>query len=634
MTLAMRAEAALSGSWAPRLGARPEGQGVRFSVWAPEAHALEVVVERGGREAPLAKGPDGIFEALVPGVRAGDLYRYRVDGRGPFPDPASRFQPEGVHGPSEVIDAEAFAWTDAGWRGVDSSKLVLYELHVGTFTREGTFAGVTRKLEFLRDLGVTAVEIMPIADFAGTRNWGYDGVDLFAPCHRYGRPDDLRCLVDEAHRLGLGVFLDVVYNHFGPVGNYALEFSPHYLSTRECDWAACVNLDGPNSEFVVEFFLENALHWVHEYHIDGLRLDATHALHDSKPVHFLERLARRVHEATPSRPTLVIAEDHRNLDTMIRPAWAGGWNLDGVWADDFHHQVRRLVAGDNEGYYRDYSGETPDLAETINQGWYYTGQDSIHLAEPRGTDPVGLPALKFVITLQNHDQIGNRAFGDRLNQAIDPASYRSASALLLICPHTPLLFMGQEWAADTPFLYFTDHAEDLGRVVTEGRRREFRHFLAFVAPESREAIPDPQAPSTFEDSRLDWAQAGREPHASTLRLYRRLLALRRELGPASRSPEDFEAQALDPGTVLLRRGGPGEGRLLAISRLKGEGPIDLAGQIESELDVGLAWSVVLTTEDPEFAPEGRRPPIDLRRMSPVVHFSGPCTVIFRAEPRP
>jgi maltooligosyltrehalose trehalohydrolase len=623
-----------STGWRPSLGAWPESGGTRFRVWAPEAGAVEVVVERarGGPLArPLERSPDGTWGGVVGGVRVGDRYRYRVDGTGPFPDPASRYQPEGVHGPSEVVDPGRFAWSDAGWRGLAPEEAVLYELHVGTFSPEGTFAGVTQRLPLLKDLGVTAVELMPVADFAGHRSWGYDGVDLFAPARCYGPPDDLRRLVDEAHRLGLAVVLDVVYNHFGPAGNYTGAFSRHYLSRRHQNpWGDCVNLDGEGSEMVRGFFIENALHWVHEYHIDGLRLDATHALIDDGPRHFLAELAARVRASALPRRLLLYAEDHRNLDRMLRPEWAGGWDLDGVWADDFHHQVRRHLAGDNEGYYRDYTGSMADLAETINQGWFYSGQHSIHLDEPRGTDPVGIEPRRFVICLQNHDQVGNRACGERLHHQIDFAAYRAACAVLLCAPQTPLLFMGQEWATAAPFLYFTDHEEDLGRLVTEGRRREFRHFLAFVDPGARERIPDPQALATFEASRPDWAERGREPHASVLRLHRALLALRRA-EPALRSGrrEDYEAAPLDDDTLLLLRNGPGGDGLLVAARLRGAGTVDLGRSPDLLPSDTSRWDVILTTEDPPFAPDPAAPRVDRDGPAPVGRFARPSAVVLR-----
>ena len=622
--------------WRPSLGAWSEAGGTRFRVWAPEANSVEVIPARpkaDGLAFALEKAADGTFNGLVPDLRAGDRYRYRVDGKGPFPDPASRFQPGGVHGPSEIVDPTRFAWSDVDWRGIDPEDVILYELHVGTFSPEGTFRGVAKRLPLLKDLGVTAIELMPVADFAGHRSWGYDGVDLFAPAHAYGTPDDLRSLVDEAHRLGLDVFLDVVYNHFGPVGNYTLAYSPHYLSCRQSAWAACVNLDGQESAMVREFFIENALHWVHEYHIDGLRLDATHALHDESPRHFLAELVARVRGSAAGRRVLLIAEDHRNLSTMIRPAWAGGWDLDGVWADDFHHQVRRLLAGDNEGYYRDYTGAIPDLVETIDQGWFYTGQHSVHLDEPRGTDPTGIEPRRFVICLQNHDQVGNRAFGERLHHQLDLAAYRAATALLLCAPQTPLLFMGQEWAAGAPFLYFTDHDEDLGKLVTEGRRREFRHFLAFVVPEARERIPDPQALSTFQASQLDWSERDREPHSSTLRLYRSLLQLRRT-EPALHSGRagSFAPISLGDDALALRREADGGASIWMVAWLRGAGRVDLSEFLGPDASARLRWEVVLTTEDEAFAPDPMPPSLELSGLAPVIHFARPAAVVFRVGP--
>jgi maltooligosyltrehalose trehalohydrolase len=429
-------------------------------VWAPEATSLDVIFEPPGPPAAkLERFPDGTFGGLVPGVAAGARYRYRLDGGNLFPDPASRFQPEGVHGPSEVIDPSTFSWTDDGWGGVARSDLVLYEVHVGRFTPEGTFAATARRLPYLAELGVTAIELMPVADFPGARNWGYDGVDLFAPARCYGTPDVLRRLVDTAHHLGLAVFLDVVYNHLGPEGNYLGTFSRYYFSDKhKSPWGQGLNFDGPKSSMVRQFFIENALHWVHEYHVDGLRLDATHAISDEDPRHFVAQLTARVRESA-GRPVYVIAEDHRNLAHMVRPEGEGGWGLDGVWADDFHHKVRVALAGDNEGYYRDYTGSMPNLARTLNRGWHFTGQYSAYLHEHRGTDPTGIPPRRFVFCIQNHDQIGNRALGDRLHHQIELSAYRAATVLLLCAPATPLLFMGQEWAATAPFLYFTDHPE-------------------------------------------------------------------------------------------------------------------------------------------------------------------------------
>lgn len=618
----------------PRLGAQVTAEGVSFRVWAPQARSVLVVQERSGLEVasiPLIRAQDGYFHGLVPQMQAGDRYRYRVDGAGPYPDPASRFQPEGVHGPSEVVDPSQFVWSDNAWRGITLEEAVIYELHVGTFTEAGTFAAATERLPQLVDLGITAVELMPVADFPGQRNWGYDGVSLFAPARCYGRPEDLRRLVNQAHNLGLAVLLDVVYNHLGPDGNYLRAFSPYYFSKEySTPWGEGLNFQGEQCEAVREFFMENALHWLLEYHLDGLRLDATHVISDNSPKHFLAELAQRVHATVTDRHVLLIAEDLRNLAVLIKTPHQGGWGLDGVWADDFHHQIRRLLAGDHEGYYSDYSGSVADLARTIDKGWFYCGQYSKHLQAPRGTDPAELPPSRFIICLQNHDQIGNRAMGERLHHQIDLASYRAASALLLAAPQTPLLFMGQEWACSSPFLYFTDHRPELGRLVTQGRRQEFRHFSSFSDPQAQQRIPDPQALSTFIASKLNWAETQAEPHASIRRLYQALLRLRKsEPALRARSRQDYQVDSLAADVILLRRQPANGPALLCIFRLRDNGTIDLREHRLAWLGQGRQWRVLLTTEDPAFAPESRPPGIGLPPHGPVIHFAGPAAVFLR-----
>jgi len=620
-------------SWQPRLGARPGPSGTEFRVWAPSSSRVELIVDTpgSGDDARVMRaGPDGTFEATFADLGPGALYRFRVDGQGPFPDPASRFQPVGVHGPSMVIDPAAFAWSDQRWRGIPLEDLIVYELHVGTFTPAGTFAGVAERLPYLRDLGVTAVELMPLADFPGSRNWGYDGAALFAPARCYGPPDALRRLVDEAHRIGLAVLVDVVYNHVGPDGAYLNAFSPFYFTDRHSSpWGAGVNLDGERSADVRSFFIENALRWVHEYHVDGLRLDATHAIEDDGPRHFLAELTERVKASTPGREVLVVAEDSRNLARIVTPVDHGGWGLDAMWTDDLHHQLRRRLAGDADGYYQDYRGTTADIATTIRQGWFFTGQHSAFLDQARGTDPSGVPLRRCVVCLQNHDQIGNRAFGERLHHQIDLAAYRAVSALLLVAPETPLLFMGQEWAASSPFLFFTDHHAELGRLVTDGRRREFARFAAFADPATRARIPDPQDERTFRTSRLDWHERAREPHAGTLRLYSAMLALRRGR-PALQAASPSEVFALDASTLAVRRTGP-EDTMLAVVRLEGAGSVELgpalAGMLHGDAprdDAG--WTVVLHTEEDRFATDAA-PPVLRAGTVPAVDFARPSAIL-------
>ena len=615
-------------AWQPSLGAIPTAAGTRFSVWAPAASTLDLVVESGAAlpVRPLDRHDDGIFRGTFADLPPGTRYRYRVNGAGPFPDPASRYQPDGVHGASMVVDPHAFQWHDQSWRGVSLPDLVIYELHVGTFSDAGTFAGVTRHLDALSELGVTAIELMPIAQFAGTRNWGYDGAALFAPANSYGTPEDLRRLIDAAHARGLAVLLDVVYNHFGPDGAYVHQFSPQIFTRRhQSPWGAGINLDGEHSRQARDFLIDNALHWIHEYHVDGLRLDATHTMRDASPRHFLAELAERVHDAAGHRHGHVIAEDDRNLALIVLPPAAGGWGLDAVWADDLHHELRRALAGDADGYFRDYRGTTADMATTIRQGWFFTGQFATHLKAPRGTDPAGVPPQRFVCCLQNHDQVGNRAFGERLHHQIDPAAYRAASVLLCLLPQTPLLFMGQEWAASTPFCYFTDHHAELGRLVTEGRRREFAAFAAFADPVSRTAIPDPQADATFAASKLVWRERDLAPHAQLLRLYTELLRWRRDvLSPAS-TEDAASAVALGPDALGVHRVAANGDPVLVVVRFRGAGPIDVTPLAAASAS---AWTVALTSEDEPFCTEPA-PPFLEATAPPVIHFAGPAGVILR-----
>jgi maltooligosyltrehalose trehalohydrolase len=617
--------------WAPTFGAVSSAEGVRFTLWAPEAGKVEMVSDDPGgitRVHPLERNADELFQATVSWMRCGDLYRYRICGKEPYPDPASRFQPEGVHGPSEIIDPGAFSWTDDDWPGLDFEDTVLYEMHVGTFSPEGTFKAATERLPWLKDLGITAIELMPLADFPGQRNWGYDGVALFAPARCYGRPDDLRRFVNQAHRVGLAVYVDVVYNHFGPDGAYATAFSPQFLSQRhESPWGAGINLDDAGSQFVRRFFIENALHWIHEYHVDGLRLDATHVLIDDSPTYFLAELSAEVRASLEGtgRKAHLVAEDTRNQASMLLGQEQGGWQLDGVWSDDFHHEVRRHLTGDSDGYYVDFTGSMEDVAATVRQGWFFTGQYAPHFGRPRGTDPSPVELSRFAFFIQNHDQIGNRAFGDRLNHAIEPAAFRAISVLLLLAPETPLIFMGQEWAASTPFQFFTDHCENLGRLVTAGRRREFAHFASFADPQLQAQIPDPQSLSTFEASKLVWEERTREPHASTLRLYKQLLELRRrEPALRSRRRDDLAVRASDDATLVIVRN-QGTDAILVVLRTKGTGYADVGKAAAVVPDI--SWIPVLSTEDLGFTEDPA--PIRISGSPPVVEFQRPGAVILR-----
>jgi maltooligosyltrehalose trehalohydrolase len=584
----------------PPLGALVEPDGVRFRVWAPVADRVDLEVV--GREPVRLEsvGEGGHHEAFVAGLGPGAHYRYRLDGGDAFPDPASRFQPEGVHGPSEVVDP-AFEWTDADWAPPVLRDLVIYELHVGTFTEAGTFDGVRQRLRDLKALGVTALELMPIADFPGRWNWGYDGAALYAPSRVYGRPEDLRRLVDAAHAEGLAVLLDVVYNHLGPDGAYLAAFGPAFTDKHETPWGQGMNLDDEGSRGLRDAFLDNALHWLREYHLDGFRLDAIHALVDDSETHFLQELTAQVHALDGPR-RLLIAEDPRNLNTLVRPLDEGGTGLDAVWADDLHHQVRNLLAGDTEGYYADYADTTAeDIAGTLRRGWFYDGRPSKQSGEPRGTSAEPVRREQCVVCIQNHDQVGNRPTGARLNHEVSPAAFRAATALLLFAPETPLLFQGQEWAATAPFPFFSDHNDELGPLVSAGRKKEFQDFPGFSGE-----VPDPQDPGTFEQAVLDWAERGAPGHAHALALTRSLLALRPRLG----DPAEAAVDALGPTALRLER----NGHVLLVD-LKGGTPLALPDGAE----------LVLTTEDRDHAPD----PVPPQPAGPWLTFARPGALVAR-----
>jgi maltooligosyltrehalose trehalohydrolase len=576
-----------------RTGAWVEAGGVTFRVWAPDHKDVRYIVYSTDAETPLgelvATTTDGqYFRARATHRGVGLLYKIMVDGHGPFPDPASRSQPHGVHGPSEVVDP-TFAWTDAGWGGVELSALIIEEIHVGAATAVGTFDALVGRLDALVELGVTAIELMPIASFPGRRNWGYDGVSLYAPQASYGGPAGLCRLVDAAHARRLAVLLDVVYNHLGPAGNYLRFFANAYFTKHHVTpWGDALAFDGGGAEHVREHFLANAEMWIRDYHLDGLRLDASDVIVDDSPIHILREIGERARGAAPERRVLVIAEDDRNDARLVRPVDQGGYGLDAVWADDFHHSVRRWAAGDHDGYYRDYAGTSEEVAAALERGWLYEGAWSLHRGAPRGTPAAGIAPARFVHCLQNHDQVGNRAQGGRLGREVSPSVYRALAALLLLSPCTPLLFMGQEWNASTPFLYFTDHEPELGRQVTEGRRREFEAFSAF----SGHAVPDPQADGTFRRSVLDWSERERPENAGVLAWYRELILLRRG-HPALRASEraSFSARALGDRAILLSRFAPGAELCLVVV---------LDGSLDTDLGGAEPWDILLWSEEARF----------------------------------
>jgi maltooligosyltrehalose trehalohydrolase len=524
----------------------------RFSVWAPAAGTVAVVVD--GTTVAMERDGGGWWARTVDDAGPASRYGFTVDGGPVRPDPRSPSQPDGVHGLSAVVDPDAFEWTDRSWRGVALPGSVLYELHVGTFSAAGTFDGVIGHLDHLVDLGVDAVELLPIVEFSGNRGWGYDGVDLFAPHHAYGGPDGLKRLVDACHGAGLGVVFDVVYNHLGPAGNYLGEFGPYFTDRHQTGWGDAVNLDGPGSDEVRRFVVDNALMWLRDYHGDGLRLDAVHALVDTSARHVLEQLAVEVDAlaAHVRKPLFLVAESDRNDPLLVRPRAAGGYGLAAAWADEWHHGLHTVLTGEHDGYYEDF-GQRDQLAKGLRQAWIHDGTYSVHRGRAHGRPVTGMTGDRFVVATQTHDQVGNRATGDRLAALVPEGQLMAAAAFLLTSPFVPMLFMGEEWAASTPFLYFTDHEDpELGRAVTEGRRREFAAFGW-----DPEGVPDPQAPETFARSVLCWDERTDDGHARVLQWYRRLLALRRRT-PALTDGDLTTVRAKADGTtgvVVVDRGG-------------------------------------------------------------------------------
>ncbi|MGE0544564.1 MAG: malto-oligosyltrehalose trehalohydrolase, partial [Dehalococcoidia bacterium] len=599
-------------NWTPDLGATVVSEGgVRFRVWAPNAGRVDVELygPSGVRHYDMEPADeDGAFVGLVPDARAGDRYRFRLNGDASFPDPCSRSQPEGPHGPSAIVDPGAFVWTDGAWTGLTMDGLVIYECHVGTFTTAGTFDAMIERLPELRALGVTAIELMPVAEFPGSHGWGYDGVNLFAPHHAYGGPDGLRRLVDAAHAAEIGVILDVVYNHLGPDGNYLRAYAPDYFTDEfHTPWGEALNFGGDNSHRVRELILTNIWRWMREFHIDGLRLDAVHAMHDRSGWHILGEIAARARTAAHPRSAVVIAEDDRNDVKLLRSPEDDGYGLDAVWADDFHHAVRVCITGDRQGYFGDFEGTAPEIARTIQGGFLYQGQHSRRRDHPRGTPVTDEPASAFVYCIQNHDQVGNRAMGERLATLVDAGAYRVASALLLLVPETPMLFMGQEFGATTPFLYFTDHEPELGRSVTAGRRNEFAGFSAFSDPAMRAQIPDPQAESTYLRSKLDWHE--RQRNQETLALYTDLLALRHD-DPVLREPDRIHLQASAPaaGVVALHRWRD-EGQRLVLANFGGPTTVVVNEALAAETPP-VAWRLEWHTGSTRYGGDGRSPTLD------------------------
>jgi maltooligosyltrehalose trehalohydrolase len=585
---------------------QPDGR-VHFRVWTPRHEKVEVVLEKysGSDSSPLSfeLSPEmnWYFSGIVPGAKEGAHYRFRLDGTDDlYPDPASRFQPAGPTGPSQVVDPLKFPWTDQAWPGVTIENQVIYEMHIGTFTPQGNWESASAQLESLVELGITVIELMPVAEFAGTFGWGYDGVDLFAPCHLYGRPDDFRSFINRAHSLGLGVILDVVYNHLGPVGNYLKEFSESYFSAEHNnEWGEAINFDGPDSGSVREFFSANAGCWIEEFHLDGLRIDATHQMFDKSPEHILASIARQAKEAAGNRKIFIVAENEDQQTRIVHSPDQQGYGLDGVWNDDFHHCAMVAMTGRQEAYFSGYLGTPQEFISSLKYGYLYQGQFSKWQNKRRGAPGFGIKPSAFTIYLQNHDQIANSALGLRIHSITSPGLYRAMTALLLLAPQTPLIFQGQEFAASSPFLFFSNVSPDLADRIYRGRVKFLSQFRSLAKTKREEFFARPEDPQTFLLSKLDLTE--REKHTRSYSLHRDLLRLRMN-DPVFHAQRigGLDGAVIGPRAFAIRFfGESGDDRLLLIN-------LGLDLSLEPIPEPLLAppensfWKLVWSSDDPRY----------------------------------
>lgn len=574
-------------------------------VWAPDARAVALVTEPDGAEFPLERESGGYFSGTIAGAAAGTRYRFRLDGgERLYPDPASRFQPDGPHGPSELVDPDRFAWTDAEWAGRPLRGQVIYEMHIGTFTPEGSWDAAMRELPALSELGVTVLELMPVAEFPGRFGWGYDGVNLFAPTRLYGGPDDMRRFVDRAHALGLAVILDVVYNHFGPDGNYLNCFAEAYFTKRyKNEWGEPINFDGPESGPVREFFVANASYWIREFHLDGLRLDATQQIFDASDDHILAEIGRAVRAAGGGRATILVGENEPQLATMVRPAAQGGYGLDAIWNDDLHHCAMVALTGRSEAYYSDYRGTPQELMSATRHGFLYQGQWYRWQGKPRGMPATAMPRAAFVSFTQNHDQIANSGRGLRGHALTSPGRWRAMTALILLGPGTPMLFQGQEFSASTPFLYFADHAPELAAQVEQGRAEFLRQFPSLAVPESGVRPASPHDEDSFRRCKLDHRE--RRDHAEAWALHRDLLRLRRE-DPvfAAQGDHGIDGAVLAEEAFVLRFfGADGDDRLLLVN-LGRDLTLDIMPEPLLAPPLARGWTLHWSSEHPRYGGGG------------------------------
>lgn len=590
------------------------GGGVEFRIWAPKCRQIDVLLRDAPAPMPLPSEGNGYFSGTLPNATAGSCYWFVVNGGDRFPDPVSRFQPEGPHGPSQVVDHTTFRWGDQGWHGCELRGQVIYELHIGTFSPEGNWAGAIQKLPHLVQTGVTLIEVMPVAEFPGRFGWGYDGTYLFAPTHLYGSPDDFRRFVNEAHRLGIGVILDVVYNHLGPDGNYVGCYSDHYFTKKyDNEWGDAINFDGEQCGPVRELIAKNAAYWIDEFHLDGLRLDATQQIFDESPEHILTLLGKEARAAAGERSILIVNENERQEAHLVRSADEGGYGLDAIWNDDFHHSARVATTGHNEAYYTDYKGCAQELISALKWGFLYQGQRYKWQQARRGHYALDLTPPQFITFIQNHDQVANSADGRRIHELTSAGQFKAITALLLLGPNTPMLFQGQEFAASAPFLYFADHNQELNRLVREGRLKFLSQFPSLATEEMRAILADPGAEETYRKCVLDWQEV--ETHRELYQLHCDLLRLRRE-EPAFRAQdrERFDAAVLSSDALVLRFFGERIDDRLLVVNMGRDLILDPAPEPLLAPPPDCEWEILWSSEDPIYGGLGT-PPLDTAELN-------------------
>jgi maltooligosyltrehalose trehalohydrolase len=608
---AMASGSCMTGTRRLPVGAEVFGSdGVHFRVWAPKRRRVEVVLDHDEVPVPVALEPEagGYFARLVPAARPGMRYRFRLDGdRALFPDPASRFQPDGPHGPSLIIDPHRFEWSERHWRGKTLGGQIIYEMHIGTFTLAGTWAAAARELPELAVAGITVLEIMPVADFPGRFGWGYDGVNLFAPTRLYGTPDDFRRFVNDAHAVGLGVILDVVYNHVGPDGNYLGQFSDDFITKKyDNEWGDALNFDGDNAGPVREFFIANARYWIDEFHLDGLRLDATQQIFDASPVHILAEVTHAAREAAGERSVLIVAENEWQETRLVRSRAEGGFGMDGLWNDDFHHSAMVALTGHTEAYYNDFHGNPQEFISAVKWGYLFQGQRYRWQKKRRGTPALDLPPAHFVTFLENHDQVANSARGLRSRYLTSPGRHKAMTALVLLAPGTPMLFQGQEFAASAPFIFFADHHPELAQLVQRGRRDFLCQFPSITAAGGAVHLPDPHDPRAFEQCKLDFTE--RETNRDYYDLHRDLLRLRRD-DPAfsAQRPRGIDGAVLGTAAFMLRYFVDGGDDRLLVVNLGRDLELDPAPEPLLAPSVGQSWAIRWSSEDARYGGRGTAP---------------------------